>query len=264
MMTRDSLSMAPTDKVVEIAIVGKPVTPAQATEIIRRTDSFFGSNCADTSPYASRVRSLLGAPQKGDFEREPQTHWRRRLAYWDAIEAFRARWGSIDLHWLQNAQVRAADGWCHPDGAIFLAEESGRYPLATDYFDDARAIATAFPFIEMDIALWTPRILPRLSIHCSPESPWPTELRAQVQAPLFGLILRRGDVEAVEGRDGILFRDFGLTYRSAAEVALHEFRKRRRAGAIDSEFGDRRHRRGIGDHVIRSWVETARALGLTA
>lgn len=263
-MRRDRLLTVPTDKVVEIVIAGEPVDSSQAAEIIRRTDSFFGGQSARRSPYSERVRALLGLPGTVDPGADPENFGQRRFEYWKTLEAYRARWGSLDLNWLQNAQVNSADGWCHPDGAIFIAERSGRYPLATDYFDDALSLASAFPFLALDIAVWAPRIFDDVAIHHAPDCPWPKELRERVGEPRFGLMVRHGDVEVVTGDFDPLFREFGLTCVSATEVALAEFRKRRRAGALDTVFGDRRGSRGVGDDLIWSWIETARQLRLIA
>ena len=75
-------------------------------------------------------------------------------------------------------------------------------------------------------------------------------------------MVRHGDVDVVTGDFDPLFREFGLTCVSATEVALAEFRKRRRAGALDTVFGDHRGSRGVGDDLIWSWIETARQLRL--
>jgi hypothetical protein len=74
--------------------------------------------------------------------------------------------------------VLRADGWCHPDGAIYLAESSGRFLLAADYYDDCLALTRTFPDLEMDVAVWSAwNLMPSTEIHHAPPSPWSIELR---------------------------------------------------------------------------------------
>jgi hypothetical protein len=69
-------------------------------------------------------------------------------------------------------------------------------------------------------------------------------------------------VTVVDGVDSALFADYGMDFRCAAEIALDQWRRRKAAGRVETAFGDREHHRGIGDDVVRSWIETSRALGI--
>ena len=267
-MNRDTLERMPMDKTVDLVIVGAPLPRDLAIEIIRRTDSIFFMSERFVSAYGRNVRRMLGYPQVGARARgTPQaSHGDWNHADWEQDEAakrFRARWGFIELHWLANAQVLRADGWCHPDGAIYLAERSGRFPLASDYYDDCLALARAFPALDMDVAVWGGwNMLPGTEVHRAPPSPWSIEVRDRIQWPSFGVLVRSGEVRVVDGRDSALFADRGMDFRCAAEVALDQWRRRKAGGRAETAFGDREHHRGIDDDVVRSWIDTSRALGI--
>lgn len=261
-MTREELASFPTSKVVEIAILGQHVEIHQAAEIIRRTDSFF-LNDRVRSPEAEHLRAQMGVPSRTQLAGKVQSDMDGTFGCWTASKAFRVRWGAIDLHWLMNATVLSANGWCHPDGAICIAERSGRYPLALDYLEDAEAIGAAFPFLKMHIAVWaTSNILPDRTIDSAPRECWPRELREKVSRPGFGLIVADGVVKIVNGGDRRLFDGFGIRPSDAAEIALREFRLRRESGLRARLTAGIARGATIPAAMVSSWIETSRALGL--
>lgn len=256
-MDRRSIERLPTDKTVEIVIIGRPVSSDRASEIIRRTDFLFFARKRSLSDYALNVRRAVGFPEPRSGEDPNGAAYRARLL------EFRLKWGSVPLNWLSNAMVLAHDGWCHPDGTIALVETSGRYPLATDYFDDCLALAEAFPDLELDVAIWGPwRILPHVKIEYAPRSPWSDELKQQVQHPTFGFSVQSGQVSVVDGRDWPVMMRRASALTELVETTLETCRRQRLASTSETCFGDRNGRHGVPDQFVQPWLDHARILGL--
>jgi hypothetical protein len=199
-------------KFVEVVMLGDPIAPDLAWEVIRRTDLVFRRlTRTPVAPADRALRDRLGFPGDAAPVRTVQ-RWRRR-------------WGSIDLQWLGNNRILHGDGWCHPDGSIALAGELEDYPRADEVLQDCRRIARAFPTLVIDVALWGsgPSILGK-PLCDAPDTPWPARMWRDAPVPSIGFLLAGGAVRVVAGTDPRLFGRLGLTPGQAAEAALRGHR----------------------------------------
>lgn len=100
---------------------GKPVTPQQAFQIIRRTDSIFGDLPLWGAPLHSPV-------QTRDF---------------------------LPLHCLESLWFSECHfGWCRPDGRIGADSVLSGYPDAKKLVMDGIRLLHAFPFLDLILLIW--------------------------------------------------------------------------------------------------------------
>lgn len=145
-----------------IAIVGDPVSEADAREIIRRTDSFFAKQerrrghlaytpnngimwtactarckrCRDDLVWARKVEAAAKMP--GGEDVSMFTAWQRANGVFECRE-------------FTNSWVSASDvpgGWCPPDGSMRSIMSGFRWPCRDVLLDDARRIIEQFPGIQ--------------------------------------------------------------------------------------------------------------------
>jgi hypothetical protein len=149
----------------QMIVVGQPVTPEQALEVIRRTDTFFTHGYGGNDHrFDNMAKEIVGMPNT-DLWREPaykemsqETQnriWRER---WDSLEAWRAKWGIIETEYVHNSWISCAyvggpHGWCHPDGKIYYTDNVGKWPSVEAIRNDWKKIAQAFPFLDLRVAL---------------------------------------------------------------------------------------------------------------
>ncbi len=129
----------------QMRVVGDKVTQEQAKEIIFRTDRFL----TESSKYAGgnnhnfnelyRKRSGLASLDEQD---------------WEADSVIREKLGVIstsyvDNSWASCAFIYGAHGWCDPQGRIFYQDNVGKWPSAEELIADWKAIAEAFPFLNL-------------------------------------------------------------------------------------------------------------------
>jgi len=131
---------------------GEPVTREQATEIIRRTDFFFDSfehagHCAE---FREKANKILGLDQHlpGDYKR----------AYWEKLQKWHDDWGYIPtsyVHndWIASNYYRGPNGWCSPEGDVSHNQNIGKWPSPEEVLVDWIRIATAFPFLNLDVVI---------------------------------------------------------------------------------------------------------------
>lgn len=259
-----------------LVVLGKPVAPYQASEIIRRTDTIFGNDLLrrlyKPSEYETKLRQALGFPAAVE-----------RSDAFDSTAAHRFReiWGCIDAGYLANSSTRGSGSWCHPDGSICLVEPSGRYPLAREYFDASLSISDAFPYLDISVVLFsgTPlvhipcievkgqdgaasRFQPGWDVDTLPPHPWSAETLRNVGCPLLGFRIRGGEVHACNGNDPALYDTVTQTFAMALEAAVSGHRHQRSLLTWQSQWGKRRSR-GIDDELPLAWVRLAQSLGLT-
>ena len=97
---------------------GKPVTPEQAFDIIKRTDRFFDG----MRWHTRKVLDLINC-----------THF---------------------SNWLvQRNHYPAGYGWIHVDGTVGCNAITSKYPDAEEFIDDCVGLAEAFPYLDLVIAL---------------------------------------------------------------------------------------------------------------
>ncbi|MDD4866188.1 MAG: hypothetical protein PHQ28_03380 [Mycobacterium sp.] len=130
-----------------LLVVGDPVTPRQANEILLRTDAWlFATN---DRMFESVVCQLIGAT--GDQGRPD-------LA---AIDGFRRSISALDLHYMGNSRILTAMlggpyGWCDWDGRVGCASYNiGKWPSVDAVTEDWQAIAAAFPYLDLSAQVVT-------------------------------------------------------------------------------------------------------------
>lgn len=134
----------------QMVVTGRPVTKEQALEIIRRTDTFF------VHEYSGNDRDYEAAIIKR-FE-YPRFDYASGKSNYDAREAWMTTWQAVRTSYVHNSWVSCSfilgpHGWCHPDGQIGFIDNIGKYPSGEDVLEDWTAIATAFPFLHIDVTL---------------------------------------------------------------------------------------------------------------
>ncbi len=256
------LSQMLTAKFVELIIIGQPVAPGTAVEIIRRTDTFFrgGWHPSWDSEYERNLRAAFGLPGR----RHPADAPRPDLATQATATArWRRKWGCLDLRWMSTNQIAAGTGFCNPDGTLAFAGELEDYANGLELLHDFRMIALAFPHLTFDVAVWGDQRVSMLGLPMfdALETPWPPELTAQVAMPTLGFLVRQGRVAVVRGFDQRLFQPYSLGYPQAAELALRELRRLDAARTEATGFGQRQAP-GLPDKILMGWLAHARQLGL--
>lgn len=103
---------------------GRPVTPDQALEVIRRTDQFFNGFPGDCPGFAPRNGE---APLDTGF----LTNW-----------------------WFHKNHYPATFGWIHPDGTVGIDHIAGiKYPELGEMLEELLSLLRAFPFLDLVLAL---------------------------------------------------------------------------------------------------------------
>lgn len=141
-----------------LVVVGDPVTPEQAMEILIRTDmlefitndKYFNNKCASYF-YGRQIDSLgsfsdqfRGEDGKVDFH----NYWRFKDRTKDAV-------GQIDLQYLYNSRIMSSwmggpHGWCDWNGYIGCSNYNiGKWPSVEEVCKEWQAIATAFPYLNI-------------------------------------------------------------------------------------------------------------------
>ena len=262
------LSRLLTDKIAEVVILGQPLAPSSAIEIIRRTDGYFQGGhkfpawqSGFNQEYCRALDQAFGYPSVARLERLAGLDERSR----DRLPTiWRRRWGAISLQWLRNHQILFANGFCHPDGSVAHVGELEDYPTGPEVLRDLRVLAAAFPDLSMDVAVWCTfgRSMLGFPFTDALETAWSPELLERVAEPTVGFLLKAGEVTIVRGFDRRLFAARGLRYPEAVEVTLQEARRLRANLVVESAFA-RRDYPGLPDEVLLGWIDKARSLGLT-
>lgn len=148
-----------TTKWPRLLVVGAPVTPEQADEILIRTTNWEWISTNDRQWEATIERAaaeVSGRPREvfagadGSAERIESIH-----ARYDAIKQWRQRMGVLDLGYLGNCRVASSwiggpKGWCDWDGRIGCDSYNiGKWPSDDEVTSDWQAIAEAFPYLEL-------------------------------------------------------------------------------------------------------------------
>lgn len=174
----------------QMRVAGPPISADQASEIIRRTDSFIihGYDGNDRS-WNRYVRAILGIPQDRDFNwpqddasEEERAAFREDMNnHYAAVAKWREDWGCIETEyvhnsWISSSYIGGPYGWCHPDGRIYYGDNVGKWPSPEQLVQELALLATHFPFIDLE------------AVFMSGES-------CEDTVPVFGLIVRAGTVD---------------------------------------------------------------------
>lgn len=134
----------------QMRVAGRQVTPDQASEIIRRTDTFFaGGYGGNDRVWEERVKSLVGMPNMDTDD------WN---ASWAAQQAWEENWGCLSTEYVKNSWVSCAfiggpHGWCSPLGTIYFRDNIGKWPSGEEVEADWQKLAEAFPFLDLEALL---------------------------------------------------------------------------------------------------------------
>lgn len=133
-------------------VLGKSVSKEQAAEIILRTDSYYFST--NDRAWDKTCKEILEYPKDEDYDKDD---FRSK---WDDIGKWGESIGNIPLEYLDNSWIGSAyiggpHGWCDWDGNIGCHYGNiGKWPSVKDVKNDWKAIADAFPFLNLECQLY--------------------------------------------------------------------------------------------------------------
>lgn len=182
----------------QMVVTGTKITENQALEIIRRTDVFFTRLCGNNEAFMNAALKAVDHPGYGPPTMEASRHGESEKTYFVKRQRWENNWGLIDLNyvendWLSSCYVGGPHGWCHPDGTIGYIDNIGTYPAADLVFDDWKAIAKHFPFLELEITLMD------------------GEATDEDRKPVISYLVRNGTVQVVDPLDRNLHAEFNRT-----------------------------------------------------
>ena len=144
-------------------IFGEQTTPEYADEVIRRIDSFFtlgydGNDKAFIHAAKFASKYPLEEEYYDDFDEDRDRRWAGIDKYYEAVDAWRKKWGAIGLGylhtgWISSSWIGGPNGWIHKDGSIAYANNIGKYPEVHEIKDELTRIAEAFPKLTFYVTL---------------------------------------------------------------------------------------------------------------
>lgn len=187
----EKLSRIGLPKWPQMRVSGPPVTPEQASEIIRRTDTFISHGYdGNDRAWNRHARLLMGIPQekKIDFPRDDATEEERAAFrdswnnYYADLQKWQEDWGVISTGYVHNSWISCCfvggpHGWCSPSGDIYFRDNVGKWPSPEELVKDWAVLAQEFPFLDLE------------AVFMSGES------CEDYIRPVFGLLVREGRVE---------------------------------------------------------------------
>lgn len=123
-----------------LLVVGDKVTDEQAIEINFRTTSAWWST--NDHEFLDFIAKTIGTTT-------------RNFMGIDFNQSIRDAWGHIELEYLANSNIVSAyiggpHGWCSWDGDVFANSYNiGKWPTVEEVFNEWKAIAEAFPFLNL-------------------------------------------------------------------------------------------------------------------
>lgn len=135
----------------QMRVVGLPLSPSTALEIIRRTDTFFHAGWGGMNiEWNEWVAKTLSMPVRYLL---PLEEWQ---TYHTALSEWRNKWKLIDTEYVSNSWVSCSTGprgWCSPNGEIYYADNIGTWPSYGEIIHDWERIAVEFPSIVADVVI---------------------------------------------------------------------------------------------------------------
>lgn len=136
----------------QMYVTGVSVTPEQALEVIRRTDSFFDGYDGNNRLLNKTVKRILNFPDLENFDTLEYHHYLEKKENWEK------KWGCIPLYYISNSWISTsfffgANGWIHPNGKIGFETNIGKYPSVREVLKEWKLVAKEFPFLELGITL---------------------------------------------------------------------------------------------------------------
>lgn len=134
-----------------LLVVGEPVTKEQAQEILVRTDQhgFDYQYAGNDRDLRHELADLVGL----NINEIKLSNWSE---YWQQVEEVRRKYNFLDdLYYLRNSRIVSSyiggpHGWCDWQGHIECSNYNiGKYPSATEVYEEWLLIAQAFPFLDL-------------------------------------------------------------------------------------------------------------------
>lgn len=228
-------------------VYGQPVSPEQAIEVIRRTDRFFQNGWGGNNRQWNRaVKNLLGIPDTDRNYEEPERTHEQRMSVYEQFQEWTEKWGVIHTEyianwWISSAYIGGPHGWMHPSGLIWFNHNVGKWPSASNIYDEWKTLAEAFPFIKLDASLWSGEYVED-EITC-----------------VVGYKIRDGKVEVVAGSDETLYKDFD---RTKEQLLMTEEQHENNMRAAIKRWDDPMREIGINQAMLEIWWRKAKDLGL--
>jgi hypothetical protein len=148
----------------QMLVTGKPVTIAQAKDIIFRTDDFlttFSSySGGNDHRFKERYRRDAGLDR---FDKNPHNH--DSPEFYQHFQAEHKAQGELNnalgivqteyVHnsWASTAYIHGPYGWCNPTGAIRYFDNIGKWPDVAEVLTDWTLLAKSFPYIDLTATL---------------------------------------------------------------------------------------------------------------
>lgn len=156
-----------------LAVVGKAVTPKQAYEILIRTDNlYFSSNDREFDKQLNETLFDIEIPKAGYDTANDAIAVKLGLDIkdssglsdkWQRIEEYKQPFldaiKPVSLSYLANHRIVSSwiggpHGWCDWQGNIGCRNYNiGKYPSVQEVYEEWKAIAEAFPFLELTCQL---------------------------------------------------------------------------------------------------------------
>lgn len=160
MRTKKELFELNLPKWPQLIVTGESVTPEQALEVIRRTDSFFNDGYGGNNhEWNDKVIETTNYPKDSDFDFGAGSNFFDGFEFYvKAINEWKKNWQYVTTEYVHNSWISCAyiggpNGWMHPDGVIGFSENIGKWPSIKEVYDDFCIIAHNFSFLNMEATL---------------------------------------------------------------------------------------------------------------
>lgn len=149
----------------QLIITGTPVTPEQAFEIIRRTDTFLTNpegGFGNRKTVMTMLRRQLGFGARLDLQDEWSAKYPNEF-YWSSGHSLNSIiagcLGAIVLqyqsnHWGATSYAGGPHGWITVDGQIGYRQNIGKHPGLDEVIVEWEDLTDAFPFLDMQFSLY--------------------------------------------------------------------------------------------------------------
>lgn len=160
-MNEEKLEQVCLTKWPQMLVWGQSVSAEQAQDIIFRTDCFFtdtyalsGGNNHHWNEWAWKQLGLSDIQSVAERLPEGQK-W---IFLEAASEHFKKLSGHVECSYVSNrwascSYIYGPHGWVHPNGAIGYVDNIGKWPSAPEVYADWKALAAAFPFLNLTATL---------------------------------------------------------------------------------------------------------------
>jgi len=153
--TRPKMDHVNLPKWPQMLVKGRSVTPAQAADIIVRTDYFWRAegHGGNNHEFDKALCTAVGVVRT-DYT-NASIDWNSVYAEWDTFRNSINYVTTEYVHtsWISCAFIAGPHGWCQPDGQLFYTDNVGKWPSADEVYDDWCKIAAAWPFLDLEVAL---------------------------------------------------------------------------------------------------------------